>query len=150
MNRLFVVIVVILAVFVAVVTGCSDSRHYDSRLVEADRLMFEHPDSALVLIEAISLDSLTDDGDRAYRDLLLTHARQLCHIPVTSDSIINRAIKWFSADSIEIAKLVRAYVIKGNVMEELGHPDSAMLYYKTAELIANQSNLEMTNLQDRY
>jgi hypothetical protein len=32
------------------------------------------PDSALSIVQAVDRDSLTGEGDRAYRDLLLTQA----------------------------------------------------------------------------
>ena len=72
MKRLPVVILVMLVVLVAVVTGCSRVPHYDSRLVAADSLMRTLPDSTLALVEAVSPDSLSSEGDRAYRDLLMT------------------------------------------------------------------------------
>ena len=37
-------------------------------------------------------------------------------------------------------KLTRAYLYKGAVMEELGHVDSAMYYYKTAEAAADEKD----------
>ena len=86
MKRLPVVILVMLVVLVAVVTGCSRAPHYDSRLVAADSLMRTLPDSTLALVEAVSPDSLSSEGDRAYRDLLLTQARYRCYIVATSDS----------------------------------------------------------------
>ena len=61
---------VLLAVLVALATGCGGVQHYDGRLVAADSLMWSAPDSALATLTAI--DSLTGEGDRAYRDLLLT------------------------------------------------------------------------------
>ena len=36
--------------------------------------------------------------------------------------------------------LTRAFIYKGAVMEELGHPDSAMHYYKTAEAAAHEKD----------
>lgn len=136
MKRLPVVILVMLVVLVAVVTGCSRVPHYDSRLVAADSLMRTLPDSALALVEAVSPDSLSSEGDRAYRDLLLTQARYRCYVVATSDSAINRALNYYSNHSNEREKLTRAYIYKGAVMEELGHPDSAMFYYKHAEATA--------------
>ena len=59
----------------AVVSGCDSTHRYDSRLTAADSLMRSAPDSALVMVEAVNRDSLADEGDRAYRDLLLTQAR---------------------------------------------------------------------------
>ena len=136
MKRLPVVILVMLVVLVAVVTGCSRVPHYDSRLVAADSLMRTLPDSTLALVEAVSPDSLSSEGDRAYRDLLLTQARYRCYIVATSDSAINRALNYYSNHSNEREKLTRAYIYKGAVMEELDHPDSAMFYYKHAEATA--------------
>lgn len=40
----------------------------------------------------------------------------------------------------EREKLTRALIYKGAVMEELGHPDSAMHYYKTAEAAAHEKD----------
>ncbi len=123
-------------VLVAVVTGCGGMHHYDARLAAADSLMHDVPDSALALVQAVDPASLTREGDRAYRDLLLTQARYRCYITATSDSDINRALAYYLQHDGEREKLTRAYIYKGAVMEELGHPDSAMLYYKHAEATA--------------
>ena len=58
-------------VLVAVVTGCGGMHRYDARLAAADSLMHDVPDSALALVQAVDPASLTREGDRAYRDLLL-------------------------------------------------------------------------------
>ena len=136
MKRLPVVILVMLVVLVAVVTGCGGMHRYDARLAVADSLMHDVPDSALALVQAVDPASLTREGDRAYRDLLLTQARYRCYITATSDSDINRALAYYLQHDGEREKLTRAYIYKGAVMEELGHPDSAMLYYKHAEATA--------------
>ena len=120
----------------AVVTGCGRSPRYDGRLVAADSLMQSDPDSALALVEGVCRDSLTDEGDRAYRDLLLTQARYRCYVTATSDSDINHALTYYRSHPREREKLTRAYIYKGAVMDELGHPDSALFYYKHAEAAA--------------
>ena len=135
MRKLLFVISLLL-VLVATVTGCGGAHRYDSRLTAADSRMMPNPDSALATVEAICPDSLPDEGDRAYRDLLLTQARYRCYVTATSDSDINRALNYYRAHSGEREKLTRAYIYKGAVMDELGHPDSAMLYYKHAEATA--------------
>ena len=149
MKQLLTVILLIV-VLGATVSGCGGSHRYDSRLTAADSLMRSNPDSALAIVEGIARDSLTREGDRAYRDLLLTQARYRCYITATSDSDINRALCYYRAHSGEREKLTRAYIYKGAVMEELGHPDSAMLYYKTAEATAapdNYFNLGQINIR---
>ena len=143
MKQLLTVILLIV-VLGATVSGCGGSHRYDSRLTAADSLMRSNPDSALAIVEGIARDSLTREGDRAYRDLLLTQARYRCYITATSDSDINRALAYYRTHSGEREKLTRAYIYKGAVMEELGHPDSAMLYYKTAE--ANATPTDYFNL----
>lgn len=148
-KQLLVVILVML-VLGAVVPGCSDATRYDSRLTTADSLMHDYPDSALAIIEAVNRDSLTTEHDRAYRDLLLTHARYRKRTAFANDSIINYALSYYRAHPAEREKLTRAYIYKGAVMEELGQPDSAMLYYKTAEKVAGSNdyfNLGYSNLR---
>ena len=151
-------IILAAVVLVAVVTGCDGLRRYDVRLVAADSLMHDHPDSALALVQAIELGSLTRERDRAYRDLLLTQGRYRSYVTATSDSDINRALAYYLAHDGEREKLTRAYLYKGAVMEELGHPDSAMLYYKHAEATAapndyfnlGQTNIRIGNLYRKY
>lgn len=116
--------------------GCSSKHCYDRRLTVADSLMQKNPDSALTIIEAVCYDSLASQGDRAYYDLLLTQVNYKCYITATSDSNINRALAYFLGHKGEREKLTRSYIYKGAVMEELGHPDSAMIYYKHAESTA--------------
>ncbi len=136
MKHLLAVIVAVVGL-VAVVTGCGGSPRYDARLVAADSLMHDVPDSALALVQAVDTASVPHEGDRAYRDLLLTQARYRCYITATTDSAINRALTYYRQHDGEREKLTRAYIYKGAVMEELGHPDSAMLYYKHAEATAD-------------
>ena len=142
----------------AVVPGCDDVPRYDGRLTAADSLIHDHADSALTMLEALAPSDLATEGDRAYHDLLLTQARYKCYRPATSDSAINRALAYYRAHPKEREKLTRAYIYKGTVMEELGHPDSAMFYYKTAKETAasddyfNQgySNMLMGALYNDY
>ena len=144
------VVIVALWVLGAVVPGCGGAHRYDGRLTAADSLMRNYPDSALAMLEALPTDSLPAEGDRAYRDLLLTQARYRVCIPATSDSVINRALDYYSAHPSEREKFTRSYIFKGAVMEELRHPDSAMIYYKQAEATASPDdyfNLGYVNMR---
>ena len=152
MRHLPVLILMTVATLLSVTTftGCGGTVGDDARLVAADSLLSVDADSALALVESLSRDSLPREGDRAYRDLLVTQARYKCYITATSDSDINRALDYYRAHDSEQEKLTRAYIYKGAVMEELGYPDSAMLYYKHAEAIAapdDYFNLGYTNMR---
>ena len=134
-------IVMALAGFLA---SCHHAPHYDSRLTLADSLMvLDPPDSALTLLSSIAPGTLASDGDRAYHALLTTQARYKCYAVITSDAEINSAIAYYEHHNNEQEKLTRAYIYKGAVMEELENlvkPDSAMIYYKRADLNASANN----------
>ena len=141
----FVILVAVVALFM----GCGRAR-YDARLVQADSLMWTAPDSALAIVSAI--DSLAGEANQAYRDLLTTQARYKTYADITAsdDSAITRAMRWYRSHSGEREKLTRACLYKGAVMEELGHVDSAMYYYKTAEAAADTTdylNLGQINMR---
>ena len=142
----------LLVVLVALFMGCGRAR-YNARLVQADSLMWTAPDSALATLAAI--DSLAGEANQAYRDLLMTQARYKCYADITAsdDSVITRAMGYYRAHSGEREKLTRAFLYKGAVMEELGHVDSAMYYYKTAEVTADPKdylNLGQINTRIAY
>ena len=139
-------IILIAAVLVTLVTGCGTRARYDARLVAADSLMLPARDSALAVVEGITDTMLRSERDLAYRDLLLTQARYKCYADITAadDSAITRAMDYFSSHNGDREKLTRSYLYKGAVMEELGHVDSAMYYYKTAEVNADAK--DYTNL----
>ena len=137
MMRSLLHIFVILSILAGLLAGCHDTPHYDQRLMKADSLLQNIHDSHLALeqLNGLQRNSLSGEGNKAYYDLLLTQARYKCYIKATSDSNINRALKYYTQHSDEQDKLLRAYIYKGAVMEELGKPDSAMTMYKQAETV---------------
>ncbi len=150
----FPVVILILVVLGVMFPGCGGVHRYDSRLAAADSLMQSNPDTVLEIVEPICPDSLSAACDRAYHALLLTQARYRCYITATNDSDINRALAYYRAHPKEREKLTRAYLYKGAVMEELGLLDSAIFYYKQAEIVAlkddyvnlGQINIRMASL----
>ena len=140
MHRTSLILLPFLALLVALVTSCGGVHRYDGRLTATDSLMWNAPDSALAIVSTI--DSLAGESDRAYHDLLLTQARYKCYQEITAsdDSAVTRAMDYYRVHSGDREKLTRAYLYKGAVMEELGHVDSAMYYYKTAEANADSKD----------
>lgn len=114
-------------------SGCGGSSHDDFRLMEADKMLSQTPDSALSLLTAIDVNSLKTESDRAYHALLLTQARYRCYEVVTSDSLIDVALNYYQSHQGNPERLTRALIYKGAVMEELGQPQEAMTYYKKAQ-----------------
>jgi len=143
MTRLRHILVIYTAVVgLLVLAGCRHGQvACDARLVQADSLIAEAPDSALAVLEGIDAGSLATDADRAYLALLTTQARYRAYIPATSDSLINVAVDYYDRHSSDREKLTRALIYKGAVMEELGNPEDAMRYYKQAETAAESEDL---------
>ena len=136
-KRILVHICLVTCVLAGILVGCGHVPHYDEQLLQADSLLQDIHDShtALKLLDSLQRGSFANEADRAYYDLLLTQARYKCYILATSDSDINRALEYYKHHSDEQDKLIRSYIYKGAVMEELGVPDTAMIMYKEAEAV---------------
>ena len=104
----------------------------EARLVAIDSLITAEPDSALALLADINADSLPADL-RAYHDVLTTQTLYKAYIPATTDTLIARAWSYYR-DHGPYDRRIRALLYSGTTAEELGHPDSAMRWYKRTEL----------------
>lgn len=81
-------------IFLLILLHSCVSRHAES-LREAESVMTEYPDSALVILENIPPKELTDRHSRALYALLLTQARSKSYITETDDSLISTAVSYF-------------------------------------------------------
>lgn len=134
MMRTQLEIWMMIVLLAAMLASCGGTAQYDPRLVAADGLMYDHPDSALAILDSIhATDFIGHEANQAYHDLLITQARYINYYSFTSDTVINRALDYYKRHDDEREKLTRAYLYKGAVMNELHMPDSAMIYYKHAE-----------------
>ena len=122
---------------VTMVMGCG--RGVDSRLVQADSLMWTAPDSSLAILEAIDRDSLLGDENLAYHALLLTQAQFRCNIPLTSDTLISKAVDYYS-DNHNREHYTRALLYKGGAYEDMSNPVEAIKWYKQAENNADSTD----------
>ena len=129
------------------VAGCSHTA--DRRLVLADTLMWTRPDSSLAILSHINNDSLTSDEDKAYHALLLTQAQFRCNIPLTSDTLISKAVDYYN-DNHNREHYTRALLYKGGAYEDMGKPVEAIKWYKQAEDNADSTdyrNLAQLNMR---
>ena len=137
-QPLYILLTILLITFVM---GCS--RSVDKRLVLADTLMWTYPDSSLAILEAINRDSLQGEENLAYYALLLTQAQFRCNIPLTSDTLISKAVDYYS-DNHNREHYTRALLYKGGAYEDMGDPVEAIKWYKLAE--NNADNIDYRNL----
>ena len=139
MMKYLIHIWLIVMILAGILVGCHGAPKYDSRLVSADSIMYDQFESALKKLNDIDRKTLTNSGDRAYYSLLLTQAKFLNYIAFTSDDEINEALAYYEKHKNEAEKLSRADLYKGAVFEDMGRLDSAMLFYKQAEVNADRS-----------
>ncbi len=120
----------LLAVLLSAAISCN--RSVDKRLVLADTLMWTNPDSSLAILSAINRDSLQGDENQAYYALLFTQAQFRCNIPLTSDTLISKAVDYYS-DNHNREHYTRSLLYKGGAYENMNNPVEAIKWYKQAE-----------------
>lgn len=92
-NYIFVLIVGFM-LFSACTSSKSDSAALLPELVEAESIMYEHPDSALHILESMPMPNTTDNFQQATWALLMTQARYKNYVE-QSDTLINMAYDYF-------------------------------------------------------
>ena len=138
------------AFLLSAVFSCSGRRdtQVPQALAAADSLMMTEPQAALDTL--MTIDSTDAAGlPRAYRalyTLLRTEAEYKCYMPVAGNTTISEAVDYYRRKGTE-DRLARALTMQGAVLSESGDPDGAMLAYKEAEPLLEQSgNLEQLGL----
>lgn len=126
-------ILLLLFTVVVLLTSCrNDNTDYPAWLVQADSLLYAHPDSALNILRTCS-DSINaaPQSVRMYYDLLLTQAKDKNYITHTSDSIVRQLVSYYENQGPD-DKLARAYYIAGRVYDDLQNAPTALEYYQKA------------------
>lgn len=113
-------------------SSCRQKQTITSLLVEAETLMYEHPDSALRLLETIQHPEWLTGQTQADYALLLTQARSRNLIPATSDSLIRIAVDYYR-NSDQKEQKVKALLHLGDVYLDMGRYAEAALPLMQAE-----------------
>ncbi len=95
LNTMTIRLVVVFVMTAMFFCACSCGQRSAELLSQADSLVENYPDSALVLLGQIGrVDSLSDD-ERALYYLLLTQAQYKCYEPTTADSLMPFCVSHF-------------------------------------------------------
>lgn len=94
--------------------------------------MWEHPDSALVLLEKMPKPSLDNKLEYATWCLLITQAQDKNRFTHTSDSLINISLRFFEREN-DWRRKAQALFYKGQVAQDLGQKEEAVECYVKAE-----------------
>ena len=115
-------------------------------LEQAEKVMSEHPDSALFMLEQVATPEKMPERDYATWCLLITEARDKNYIEHTSDSLINVAIQYFEKKK-DINRLSEAYYCQGRILSELSASEEALTaYLKAKELVRETSDRDLEAL----
>ena len=129
--------------FFALLTGCSGKRageHSLAELVRAESVMFDHPDSALHILETMPMPSARRDKENhALWCLLVTQAQYKQQMKIPSDSLIRIAYDYYKPTSNARRKAMSALYM-GGVNYNLGNVEEAMQYY-----LEGQTEMEKTD-----
>lgn len=98
-------------------------------LEQAEKVMFDHPDSALHLLESMEIpSSQTDKENHALWCLLVTQAQYKQALKIPSDSLVRIAYDYYKPTDNARRKAMSALYM-GNINYNLGNIEDAMQYY---------------------
>lgn len=97
--------------------SCVHTSDVDAALDRAQRQIETHPDSAFVALDSLDRSHLTTREQKARHALLYSIALENCGIAITSDSIINIAVSYYTeagdTENAEKALFWKERIIEG-------------------------------------
>ena len=127
------------------ITACQKQSPVASKLLQAEALMYTHPDSALQMLEAIPYPERLTGQEQADYALLLTQARSRCRITATSDSLIRIATDYYR-HSDDYARKATALYYLGDVYTDMKKYTEAIVPLKQAEEVLHEAHPTMQSL----
>ena len=112
--------------------GCSERQEYVDRLEQAKSLLDEHPDSALQILDSLSLHE--QDFSKSFRMkylLLKLQAQNKAFVDFTSDSIAKDLVNYYDRNGNANEKMMSHYLL-GCAYRDLGEAPKAVDCYLEA------------------
>ena len=133
MKRVFPFIVLLLC-------GSCTGSEINRTLDRAERCMDSHPDSALMIIESIPRNELKSGEQEARFALLKSIALEKNYIEVRSDTLIRKALAYYSDKDSPLTYRMQSFYYYGIVQMYGGNNPSAIVYLERAQRVAEQLN----------
>ena len=108
--------ITIIIVILITSNACSDSSIL-TQLQLADSIISDHPDSALKVLNELSIEKMPNKANKAMYALLLTQALDKNYIHHTSDSLISIAVDFYKNSNHNNLK-VKVYFYLGRVYQD--------------------------------
>ncbi|MDN0048663.1 hypothetical protein QVO10_04555 [Bacteroides gallinaceum] len=127
-----IIYAIIILYSILIISGCNGNKTTNKlmpELEQAEKVMFDHPDSALHLLESMEIPSLqTDKENHALWCLLTSQAKVKQLMKISSDSLVRIAYDYYKPTNNARRKAMSALYM-GNINYNLGHIEEAMKYY---------------------
>ena len=121
--------------------ACNPQPEAPELLEQAQLLMEDHPDSALLLIDSIFYpEKSLSKHDYMYYQVAKVQAKYKTYRPVKDDTLIFEARRYFAKHNKDLEKTTLAHFYSGAVYRDKNHYDKAMQAYKDAATIAQKTN----------
>lgn len=117
-----IALIILLIAFLPV--ACNERQSNNRQLILADSLMQSRPDSALCILQDISMEKLTTQADCAYYVLLLTQARDKNYVVQTDDSLIRYAVAYYDKTN-DVRMQAKAHYYWGCVYRDMNRQAEA-------------------------
>ena len=127
-----IIYAVIILHSILIISGCNGNKTADKlmpELEQAEKVMFDHPDSSLHILESMEVpSSRTDKENHALWCLLTSQAKVKQLMKISSDSLVRIAYDYYKPTNNARRKAMSALYM-GNINYNLGHIEEAMKYY---------------------
>ena len=126
-------ILVVLIIVLCNLSSCTTHTTYPSAILQAENCMNTRPDSALTLLQGME-SGITDYPEEVqmYWHLLTVQAKDKQYIIHTSDSLINRIVRFYEEYG-DKEKLMMAYYYQGRVYRDMNDAPKALKGFQLAE-----------------
>ena len=119
------------------ITACQKQYPVAEKLLQAETVMNEHPDSALNLLKDIVQPELKTQAHHARYALLYSQALDKNYIDLTSDSLINIAVDYYK-DRDDVRAKFFSYYYLGRIYTNANNLTQATLAYMEAEQLVDE------------
>lgn len=130
-NWLHILSCLWVGVTVCITTSCRQEK-ITPQLAWGKYYLWNAPDSAYRVLQTISSPEKLSEKERSLYALLFTQAMHRSGRKITSDSLINVAVDYYSLHGTPEEK-ASAFLSKGYILEDMGKDDEAIYAYKQAE-----------------
>ena len=118
-----IALIILLIAFLSV--ACNERQSNNRQLILADSLMQSRPDSALCILQGISMDKFATQADSACYALLLTQARDKNYVVQTDDSLIRYAVAYYDKTN-DVRMQAKAHYYWGCVYRDMNRQAGAI------------------------